>query len=144
MGNELQSPLGTMRLSETAAAFEQHYGYMTLEFVGVLPKFAGYRVASQFFEGASVYRVTNAEQYFFDNPMICGGKQLKYIVARFEKLTDVEDGSTTAVNVWLLSLDDYRQFGPSTVDPCGGDTYRTAKRGASWSAPADNSAMTMR
>jgi hypothetical protein len=127
VGNELQAPLGALRMSETVAAFEHHKGYMTLQFSGVLPKFPGYRVASEFLAGASVYRVTNAEQYFFDNPSICGGKPLKYIVAKFEKLTDVEDGTSTAVNVWLLSLDDYRDFRPSTNDPCGGDTFRTVK-----------------
>jgi hypothetical protein len=117
-------------MSETVVAFEHHKGYMLLEFAGVLPKFPGYRVASEFLAGASVYRVTNAEQYFFDNPSICGGKPLKFIVAKFEKLTDVEDGTSTAVNVWLLSLDDYRDFRPWMIDPCGGDTYRTARTGA--------------
>jgi hypothetical protein len=125
MGNELQAPLGSLRMSETAAAFEHHKGYMTLEFTGVMAKFPGYRVASEFLAGASVYRVTNAEQYLLDNPSVCGGKPLKYIVAKFERLTDVEDGTSTAVNVWLLSLDDYRDFRPWMVDPCGGDTYRT-------------------
>jgi hypothetical protein len=129
MGNALQAPLGTMWMSAHYAAFEAYQGAMTLEFAGVMPKFSGYRVASQFLSGALVYRVTNADDYFLDNPTLCSGKPLKYIVARFEKLSDVEDGSATAVNVWLLSLDDYMQFRPNTVDPCGGDTFLTAKSG---------------
>jgi hypothetical protein len=126
MGNELQAPLGVMHLSANYASFESHKGHMALEFAGVMPKYAGYRVASQFLSGASVYRVTNAEQYLFDNPMICGGKAPKFVVARFESLADVKDG-TWAVNLWLVSLDDYMQFRPWTVDPCGGDTYRAVK-----------------
>lgn len=126
MGNELQAPLGVMHLSSNYASFEHYQGHVTLEFAGVLPKFSGYRVASQFLSGASVYRITNAEQYLFDNPSICGGKPPRFIVARFESLADVK-GGTTAVNLWLLSLDNYMEFRPWTVDPCGGDTYRAVK-----------------
>src|SRR5262245_7077232 len=99
---------------------------MTLEFAGAMPSFPGYRIASEYLAGASVYRVTNAEQYFLDNPMICGGKPLKFIVAKFTSLADVK-GGTMAVNLWLLSLDNYGDFAPSTFDPCGGDTYKAAK-----------------
>ena len=126
MGNELQAPLGVMHLSSHYASFEHYRGYMSLEFAGVLPSYPGYRVASQFLAGASVYRVTNGEQYSFDNPAICGGKPPRYVVARFESLADVKDG-TVAVNLWLLSLDNYQDFRPTTVDPCGGDTYRAVK-----------------
>ena len=101
---------------------------MALEYAGALPAFPGYRIASGFLSGASVYRVTNAEQYFLDNPKICGGRPLKFIVAKFESLADVK-GGTMAVNVWLLSLDDYNDFRPSMSDPCGGDTYKAAKAG---------------
>jgi hypothetical protein len=125
-GTELQSPLGAMQLSSNFAAFENYKGYMTLEFVDVVPKFPGYRIASEFLSGASVYRVTNADQYFFDNPTICGGKPLKFIVAKVTSLADVKDG-TSSVNLWLLSLDNYADFGPVTFDPCGGDTYKAAK-----------------
>src|SRR5262245_49296606 len=78
VGNPLNAALGTMRLSATSASFETHKGEMVLEFAGTLPAFAGYRIASEFVAGASVYRVTNAEQYFLDNPQICGGKPLKF------------------------------------------------------------------
>ena len=125
-GAPLQSPLGTMRLSNSFAEFEDYKGSMTLEFAGVLPDYPGYRIASEFLAGASVYRVTNAEQYFLDNPTICGGKPLKFIVTRLTSLEDVR-GETAAVNLWLLSLDDYGEFGPWTSDPCGGDTYKAAK-----------------
>ena len=125
-GNALLAPLGALRLSDRFAQLESHNGYMTLEFAGVMPKFPGYRIASQFLAGASVYRVTNAEQYFADNPTICGGKPLRFVVAKVESLAEIQDG-TTAVTLWLLSLEDYNEFGPSTFDPCGGDTYRAAK-----------------
>jgi hypothetical protein len=125
-GATLQSPLGTMRLSSNFAAFEEYKGYMTLEFAGVLPSYPGYRIASEFLSGAAVYRVTNAEQYFFDNPTICGGKPLKFIVTKVTSLADIQDG-TSAVTLWLLSLDNYADFGPVTFDPCGGDTYKAAK-----------------
>jgi hypothetical protein len=125
-GNELGSTLGTMRLSGNFAAFEHHQGAMTLEYAGVLPPFPGYRIASEFLSGASVYRVTNAEQYFLDNPTICGGKPLTFVVTKFTSLADVK-GGTMAVNLWLLSLDDYNEFQPTTSDPCGGDTYKAAK-----------------
>jgi hypothetical protein len=126
-GTPLASPLGTMRLSNSFAAFEQYKGHMTLEFAGFLPNYPGYRIASEFLSGASVYRVTNAEQFFSDNPMICGGKPLKFIVTKLTSLADVRN-ETMAVNLWLLSLDDYGAFGPWTSDPCGGDTYKAAKR----------------
>jgi hypothetical protein len=126
-GNALGAPLGTLRLSGTSAAFEHHQGSMTLEFAGTLPDFPGYKIASEFLAGASVYRVTNAEQYFRDNPNICGGKPLKFIVAKFESLADIQ-GGTMAANLWLLSLDDYADYRPSMSDPCGGDTYKAARR----------------
>src|SRR5262245_26437302 len=47
-GTELQSPLGTMQLSSNFAAFENYKGSMTLEFVDLVPKFPGYRIASEF------------------------------------------------------------------------------------------------
>ena len=124
--NALGSALGSMRLSSTFAAFEHHRGAMSLEYAGVLPAFPGYRIASEFLAGASVYRVTNAEQYFLDNPTICGGKPLTFVVTKFTSLADVK-GGTMAVNLWLLSLDDYNAFRPTTSDPCGGDTYKAAK-----------------
>src|SRR5687767_4061506 len=125
-GNALGAPLGSMRLSPIFAAFEHHQGAMSLEYAGVLPPFPGYRIASEFLSGATVYRVTNAEQYFLDNPTICGGKPLKFIVTKFTSLADVK-GGTMAVNLWLSSLDDYNEFGPTIADPCGGDTYKAAK-----------------
>ncbi len=125
--NALGSPLGSMRLSPTFAAFEHHRSAMSLEYAGVLPPFPGYRIASEFLAGASVYRVTNAEQYFLDNPTICGGKPLTFVVTKFTSLADVK-GGTMAVNLWLLSLDDYNEFRPTTSDPCGGDTYKALKR----------------
>lgn len=127
-GNALSAPLGAMRLSATSASFEHHLGAIALEYAGTLPAFPGYRIASAFVAGASIYRVTNADQYFLDNPKICGGRPLKFIVAKFESLADIK-GGTMAVNVWLLSLDDYKDFRPSTFDPCGGDTYKAAKAG---------------
>ena len=125
-GNAPGAPLGTMQLSATSASFEHHQGQMALEFAGTLPAFPGYRIASEFVAGASVYRVSNADQYFLDNPKICGGRPLKFVVAKFESLADIK-GGTMAVNVTLLSLDDYKDFRPSTFDPCGGDTYKAAK-----------------
>jgi hypothetical protein len=126
-GTPLVSPLGTMRLSNSFAAFEQYKGHMTLELAGVVPSFPGYRIASEFLSGAQVYRVTNAEQFFLDNPTICGGKPLRFIVTKLTSLADVRN-ETMAVNLWLLSLDDYGDFGPWTSDPCGGDTYKAAKQ----------------
>jgi hypothetical protein len=122
------SGLGTLRLSDHSAAFAHHNGQLSLEFAGVLPKFPGYRIASEFLGGASIYRVTNADQYLFDNPTICGGKPLRFVVAKFVSLADVK-GETTAVNVWLLSLDDYNNFTPSSFDPCGSETFKAAKAG---------------
>ena len=127
-GNELGSPLGKMRLSANSAAFEHHQGEMTLELAGVLPAFSGYRIASEFLSGALVYRVTNAEDYFRDNPTICGGKPLKFIVAKFTSLHDIEVGPAASVNLLLLSLDDYNDFRPTMSDPCGGDTYKSPKK----------------
>lgn len=127
VGNPLGPPLGAMQLSSTFASFEQHTGHLTLEYAGVLPKFSGYRIASEFLAGALVYRVTNAEQYFQDNPTICGGKALKFIVAKVTSLEDIKDGPLASVNLWLLSLDDYNDFRPTMVDPCGGDTYTTPR-----------------
>jgi len=128
-GNALDSPLGTMRLSANFAAFEHHKGSMMLEFTDVLPGFPGYRIASEFLKGASVYRVTNAEQYFLENPTICSGKPLRFIVTKVTSLADIK-GGTTAVSLWLLSLENYADFGPATFDPCGGDTYKADKIGA--------------
>lgn len=128
VGNALNADLGTMRLSATSASFEHHQGQMALEFAGNLPAFPGYRIASEFVAGAMVYRVTNAEQYFLDNPKICAGKPLKFLVAKFESLADIQ-GGTMAVNVWLLSLDDIKRYRPEVYDPCGGDTYKAAKLG---------------
>jgi len=127
VGNPLTAPLGTMQLSGTSASFEDHKGQMTLEYAGELPKFSGYRIASDFLSGARVYRVTNADQYFKDNPMICGGKPLKFIVAKVTSLEDIEDGPLASINLWLLSLDDYKDFRPTMSDPCGGDTYTTPR-----------------
>jgi hypothetical protein len=126
-GNALRSPLGRAQLSNTSATFEQFKGSMSLEFAGVLPSYPGYRIASEFFEGASVYRVTNADQYFLDNPKICGGKPLKFIVMKFTSLADIQDGSTQAVTLWLSSLENYDDYSPMTFDPCGGDTYKAPK-----------------
>ena len=128
VGNAVSADLGTMRLSATSASFEHHQGQMTLEFAGTLPSFPGYRIASEFVAGASIFRVTNAEQYFLDNPKICGGKKLRFLVAKFESLADIK-GGTMAVNVWLLSLDDMKYYRPEVYDPCGGDTYKAAKLG---------------
>jgi hypothetical protein len=127
-GNALSEPLGAMRLSATSASFEHHQGTIALEYAGTLPAYSGYRIASEFLAGASVYRVTNAEQFFLDNPTVCGGKPLKFIVTKFVSLADIK-GGTMAVNVWLLSLDEYKDFRPSMFDPCGGDTYKAAKTG---------------
>lgn len=126
-GNALRSPLGSAQLSTTSASFEQHKGSMTLEYAGVLPSYPGYRIASEFFAGASVYRVTNADQYFIDNPTICGGKPLKYIVMKFTDLSDIRDSPPHAVTLWLSSMDDYADYSPMTFDPCGGDTYKAPK-----------------
>lgn len=127
VGNPLRAPLGAMQLSSTLASFEMYKGSMTLEYAGELPKFSGYRIASDFLSGALVYRVTNAEQYFQDNPTICGGKPLKFIVAKVTSLEDIENGPLASVNLWLLSLDDYNDFRPTMSDPCGGDTYTTPR-----------------
>ena len=126
-GNALSAPLGAMRLSANSASFEHHHGEMALEYAGTLPAFPGYRIASEFAAGASVYRVTNAEQYFLDNPKICGGRPLRFVVTKFESLADIK-GGTMAVNVWLLSLDDHKDIRPSMFDPCGGDTYKAARQ----------------
>lgn len=125
-GTSLQSPLGAMRLSNSSAAFEAYKGSAALEFAGTLPNYPGYRIASEFLSGASVYRVTNADQYFQDNPTICGGKPIKFVVTKLTSLSDVKD-ETMAINLWLLSTDNYGDFGPWTSDPCGGDTYKAAK-----------------
>jgi hypothetical protein len=127
VGNPLGSPLGAMQLSGSFAAFEEYKGHMTLEYAGVLPAFSGYRIASDFLSGALVYRVTNAEQYFQDNPTICGGRPLKFIVVKVTSLEDIEEGPAASVNLWLLSLDDYKDFRPTMSDPCGGDTYTTPR-----------------
>lgn len=127
VGNALASPMGTMQLSSNFASFEEHKGHMTLEYAGVLPTFSGYRIASDFLSGALVYRVTNAEQYFQDNPTICGGKPLRFIVVKVTSLEDIEEGPAASVNLWLLSLDDYKDFRPTMSDPCGGDTYTTPR-----------------
>jgi len=116
-----------MELSSTLASFEMYKGSVTLEYAGELPKFSGYRIASDFLSGALVYRVTNADQYFQDNPTICGGKPLKFIVAKVTSLEDIKDGPLASVNLWLLSLDDYNDFRPTMIDPCGGDTYTTPR-----------------
>jgi hypothetical protein len=128
-GNALRSPLGSAQLSSTSAAFEQYKSSMTLEFAGVLPSYPGYRIASEFFSGASVYRVTNADQYFLDNPTICGGKPLKFIVMKFISLADIQDSPPMAVTLWLSSQDNYADYRPMTFDPCGGDTYKAPKIG---------------
>jgi hypothetical protein len=128
-GNALRSLLGSAHLSSTSAAFDQYKGAMTLELAGTLPNYPGYRIASEFFSGASVYRVTNADQYFLDNPTICGGKPLKFIVMKFTSLADIQDSPPMAVTLWLSSQDDYADYRPMTFDPCGGDTYKAPKIG---------------
>lgn len=127
VGNALTTPLGTVQLSATFAAFEQYKGHMTLEFIDVLPDFAGYRIASEFLAGAQVYRVSNAEEYFLDNPTICGGKPIKFVVTKLTSLEDIKNGPAASVNLLLLSLDDYKEFRPTMLDPCGGDTYTTPR-----------------
>src|SRR5262245_53392905 len=98
VGNPLGAPLGTMQLSGTSASFEDYKGQMTLEYVGELPQFSGYRIASDFLSGARVYRVSNEDQYFKDNPTICGGKPLKFIVAKVTSLEDIQDGPLASIN----------------------------------------------
>ena len=126
-GNALRSPLGRAQLSTTSASFEAFKGSMSLEFAGVLPSYPGYRIASEFFAGASVYRVTNADQYFLDNPTICGGKKPNYIVMKFISLADIQNNPPQAVTLWLSSEDNYANYSPMTFDPCGGDTYKSPK-----------------
>jgi hypothetical protein len=126
-GNALRSPLGRAQLSSTSASFEAFKGSMSLEFAGVLPNYPGYRIASEFFAGASVYRVTNADQYFLDNPTICGGKKPNFIVMKFTSLADIQDSPPMAVTLWLSSEDNYADYSPMTFDPCGGDTYKAPK-----------------
>jgi len=126
-GNALRSPLGRAQLSSTSASFEAFKGSMSLEFSGVLPNYPGYRIASEFFAGASVYRVTNADQYFLDNPTICGGKKPNFIVMKFTSLADIKDSPPMAVTLWLSSEDNYADYSPMTFDPCGGDTYKAPK-----------------
>jgi hypothetical protein len=126
-GNALGSPLGRAQLSSTSASFESFKGSMSLEFAGVLPHYPGYRIASEFFAGASVYRVTNADQYFIDNPTICGGRKLNFIVMKFTDLSDIQDSPPQAVTLWLSSLENYGDYSPMTFDPCGGDTYKAPK-----------------
>jgi hypothetical protein len=126
-GNALRSSLGSAQLSSTSASFEQYKGSMSLELAGVLPNYPGYRIASEFFAGASVYRVTNADQYFLDNPKICGGKKLTFIVMKFTSLADIQDSPPMAVTLWLSSGDNYADYSPMTFDPCGGDTYKAPK-----------------
>lgn len=126
-GNALRSPLGSAQLSTTSASFDQYKGSMSLEFAGVLPSYAGYRIASEFFGGASVYRVINADQYYHDNPTICGGKAPKFIVMKFTDLSDIQDSPPMAVTLWLSSMDNYADYSPMTFDPCGGDTYKAPK-----------------
>jgi len=126
-GNPLRSPLGSAQLSGTSASFEAFKGFMSLELAGVLPDYPGYRIASEFFAGASVYRVTNADQYFLDNPTICGGKKPNFIVMKFTSLTDIQGSPPMAVTLWLSSEDNYADYSPMTFDPCGGDTYKAPK-----------------
>ena len=126
-GNALRSPLGRAHLSTTSASFEAFKGSMSLEFAGVLPNYPGYRIASEFFAGAAVYRVTNADQYFLDNPTICGGKKLNYVVMKFTSLADIQDSPPQAVTLWLSSMDNYADYSPMTFDPCGGDTFKSPK-----------------
>jgi hypothetical protein len=126
-GNALRSPLGSAHLSSTSAAFDQYKGAMTLELAGTLPNYPGYRIASEFLTGASVYRVMNADQYFLDNPTICGGKPAKYVVMKFTSLADIQDSPPMAVTLWLSSQDNYANYSPTTFDACGGDTYKSPK-----------------
>ena len=126
-GNALRSPLGAAHLSTTSAAFDEYKGSMSLEYAGVLPSYPGYRIASEFLAGASVYRVTNADQYLLDNPTICGGKAPKFIVMKFTDLTDIKDSPPMAVTLWLSSEDNYANHSPMNFDPCGGDTYKSPK-----------------
>jgi len=126
-GNALRSPFGRAQLSTTSASFEAFKGSMSLEFAGVLPSYPGYRIASEFFAGASVYRVTNADQYFLDNPMICGGKKPSFIVMKFTDLSDIQDSPPMAVTLWLSSLESYNDYSPMAFDPCGGDTYKSPR-----------------
>ena len=126
-GNALRSPLGAAHLSTNSAAFDQYRGSMSLEFAGVLPSYPGYRIASEFLAGASVYRVMNADQYLLDNPTICGGKAPKFVVMKFTDLTDIQDSPPMAVTLWLSSQDDYAKYSPTNFDPCGGDTYKSPK-----------------
>jgi hypothetical protein len=126
-GNALRSPLGSAQLSSTSASFEKFKGSMSLEFAGVLPNYPGYRIASEFFAGASVYRVTNADQYFLDNPTICGGEKLRLIVMKFTSLADIQGSPPMAITLWLSSEDNYADYSPMTFDPCGGDTYKAPK-----------------
>lgn len=126
-GNALRSPLGSAQLSSTSAAFDRYKGSATLEFAGTLPNYPGYRIASEFLAGASVYRVTNADQYYRDNPTLCGGRPLKFIVMKFTDLTDIQDSPPMAVSLWLSSQDNYANYSPTNFDPCGGDTYKSPK-----------------
>jgi len=126
-GNSLRSPLGSAHLSTTSAAFDQYKGSMSLEYAGVLSSYPGYRIASEFLAGASVYRVTNADQYLLENPTICGGKPPKFVVMKFTDLTDIQDSPPMAVALWLSSEDNYANYSPTTFDPCGGDTYKSPK-----------------
>ena len=126
-GNALRSSLGSAQLSTTSASFEKFKGSMALEYAGVLPNYAGYRIASEFFAGASVYRVTNADQYFLDNPTICGGKKLNFIVMKFTDLSDIQESPPQAVTLWLSSLENYSDYSPMAFDPCGGDTFKSPK-----------------
>jgi hypothetical protein len=126
-GNALRSPLGAAHLSTTSAAFDQFKGSMSLEYAGVLPNYPGYRIASEFLAGASVYRVTNADQYLSENPTICGGKAPKFVVMKFTDLSDIQDSPPMAVTLWLSSEDNYAKYSPTNFDPCGGDTYKSPK-----------------
>jgi hypothetical protein len=128
-GNALTSPLGRAQLSTTSASFEKFKGAMALEYAGVLPNYPGYRIVSEFFAGALVYRVTNADQYFLDNPTICDGKKPNFIVMKFTDLSDIQDSPPQAVTLWLSSVDKYADYSPMTFDPCGGDTYKAPKIG---------------
>jgi len=104
--------LGDLTLSTTSAHFAKMKGRMKLEYVGVLPAFAGASYAAEF-GGASVYRVTNAESIFAanrNNRIECDRP------TRYLAVTDVplQHGYVTEPEIWLwqLTIEDWREFDP--------------------------------
>jgi hypothetical protein len=114
-------PLGQLHLNNRELTLDSLEGAMKLEFAGIMPESAGPDIA-----GSSVYRVTNAEEYFRKNE---GKNAFCDRMPRWVAVSSPTGAPAWSDEIWLglLVVEDWKQFEHASDQLCaGGDYIRTS------------------